>query len=180
VSRSLISLPARRTRRVVRRLLATSRIVGCAATLVIVAANAGRHFVWNLTPSVPMGMYLARRGAPLARGSLVAFTPPAGAAATIDARHYLPRGVGLLKHLVALPGDRVCIDDRSYSVDGHPVGGVAPADTLGRHLDPYVYCGLVPDGLAFVGTSAPLSFDSRYFGPVPLSSLTVVEAVWTF
>jgi type IV secretory pathway protease TraF len=74
----------------------------------------------------------------------------------------------------------VCIDPRSYSVNGQPVGDVAPVDTSGRDLDPFLYCGLVPNGSAFVGTSAPLSFDSRYFGPIPLSSLTVVEALWTF
>ena len=28
--------------------------------------------------------------------------------------------------------------------------------------------------------AAPLSFDSRYFGPVPLSTLTVVKPLWTF
>jgi conjugative transfer signal peptidase TraF len=180
VSRSLTTLPPCRGSRLIRRLLTTVWIVGCAAMLIIIAGNAGRNCVWNLTPSVPRGVYLVRRGTPPARGALVTFRPSGGAAAMIDARHYLPPGVSLLKHVLALPGDRVCIDRRSYLVNGRPVGNLAPADTFGRHLDPFLYCGLVSNGLVFVGTSAPLSFDSRYFGPVPLSSLTVVEALWTF
>ena len=43
-----------------------------------------------------------------------------------------------------------------------------------------LFCGAVPKDSAFVATSARLSFDSRYFGPVPLSSLTVAVAVWTY
>jgi type IV secretory pathway protease TraF len=31
-----------------------------------------------------------------------------------------------------------------------------------------------------VATSAPLSFDSRYFGPVRLDTLTVVTPLWTY
>ena len=180
MSRSLNAAPARSAHWTLRRLLTLLWIVGCAAMPIIVAANAGHLFLWNLTPSVPRGVYLVRRGVFPARGMLVTFTPPGDATATIGARQYLPRGVTLLKHLLALPGDHVCIDHGSYSVNGQPVGDVASVDTLGRHLDPFLFCGLVPDGSAFVGSSAPLSFDSRYFGPVPLSSLTVVEAIWTF
>lgn len=180
MSSSLTTASARSARRSLRRLLPPLWIIGCAAMLVTMAANAGRLFIWNLTASAPRGLYLVRPGVAPARGTLVTFTPPGRATAMIDARHYLPRGATLLKHLVALPGDHVCIDHRSYFVNGQPVGDVAPVDTFGRPLDPFVFCGLVPEGSAFVGTSTPLSFDSRYFGPVPVSSLTVVEALWTF
>jgi type IV secretory pathway protease TraF len=89
VSRSLITSPAHGTRRLIQRLVATVSIIGCAGILVIVVANVGRHFVWNLTSSVPRGLYVVRRAAPVARGALVTFRPPGDAVAMISARHYL-------------------------------------------------------------------------------------------
>jgi type IV secretory pathway protease TraF len=51
---------------------------------------------------------------------------------------------------------------------------------MGRPLMPARFCGELPAGTAFVATPAPFSFDSRYFGTVPLSTLTVVRPLWTF
>lgn len=60
------------------------------------------------------------------------------------------------------------------------MASVARQDSAGRPLAPFRFCGALPHGMAFVATSSPLSFDSRYFGPVPLSSLTVAVPAWTF
>lgn len=163
-----------------RRLRTVVWITAEAAMLLSIAGVAGHRMVWNLTSSLPRGLYMVDRAASPTRGAVVSFQPPESAARTIAARRYLPPGADLLKRILAMPGDRVCTDDRSLVVNGRFVGAIAEADTAGRRLDAFHYCGIVTDGWAFVGTSAVLSFDSRYFGPVPLSSLTVVEALWTF
>jgi conjugative transfer signal peptidase TraF len=151
-----------------------------AIALSAVAVAVAPSFVWNLSPSLPRGLYLRDRGAAPRRGALVSFAPPARVASLIAARAYLPPGASLLKIVVALPGDTVELDERSFSVNGQRLGPVAPRDSRGRDLTPFVFTGTVPDGVAFVATTAPLSFDSRYFGPVPISSLTVVVPVWTY
>jgi type IV secretory pathway protease TraF len=83
-----------------------------------------------------------------------------------------------MKVVAAMPGDRVCLDGAVYEVNGLVVARVLLSDSLGRALLPYHFCGEVPEGQAFVITQAPRSFDSRYFGPVPLSTLTVVKPLW--
>ena len=68
----------------------------------------------------------------------------------------------------------------SFTANGEYFGPVARYDSAGRDLAPFRFCGVVPAASAFVATRAPLSFDSRYFGPVPLSSLTMVVPLWTY
>jgi type IV secretory pathway protease TraF len=98
----------------------------------------------------------------------------------IYSRGYLPRGAGLIKQIVGLPRDLACVRADGFFVNGVRFGDVAPLDSHGRPLTPYPFCGAVPDGQAFVATRARLSYDSRYFGPVPISSLTHVAPLWTY
>src|SRR5450631_2790010 len=172
----MLSTPHLRSRAF--RLVAGILLFSC--TLIAVASVAAHRFLWNISPSVPRGLYLLRRGSTLGVGSLVSFSPPPAAAQIIEARRYLPRGAGLLKWIVASPNDRVCIDEQTYRVNGARIGDVLTVDSAGRSLRPFRMCGPVPPGEAFVATFAQLSFDSRYFGPVPLSSLVQAVPVWTY
>jgi conjugative transfer signal peptidase TraF len=155
-------------------------IVTLGTILAVVAARVGHRMVWNLSASVPRGLYLVKTGAECRRGSLVSFPPPPGVAPTVYSRGYLPSGAGLLKRVVGLPGDRVCISGAGYYANGVRLGDVARSDSRGRPLAPFLFCDAVPPGYAFVATAARLSFDSRYFGPLPVSSLTIVEPLWTY
>lgn len=155
-------------------------VILLALALLVGAGVAGSRFVWNISPSMPRGLYLARRDIVPTLGSKVLFSPSPSASAVIRARHYLPAGVSLLKRVVAVPGERVCIGPKLFVANGVVIGEVALRDSAGRVLVPFVFCDVVPSGSAFVATTARLSFDSRYFGPVSLASLTTVEPVWTF
>ena len=163
-----------------RRLWGAVGILSLAGAVLLFAAALGRRVVWNLSPSVPRGLYALMSGRACGRGALVSFHPTGVAAATIYRRDYLPVGAGLIKRLVGLPGDRACVRTDGFYVNGTRFGDVALADSRGRPLAPYRFCGAVPPGQAFVATTAHLSYDSRYFGPVPLSSLTPVVPLWTY
>jgi conjugative transfer signal peptidase TraF len=155
-------------------------IIAASGSMVVIAASLGHRTLWNVSASVPRGLYAVMPDEPCRRGSLVSFRPPPGAAVIIYSRDYLPAGAGLIKQLVGLPGDRVCVRPAGLYVNGVRFGDVAVTDSRGRLLVPYRFCGAVAAGQAFVATTAHLSYDSRYFGPVPLSSLTPVLPVWTY
>jgi type IV secretory pathway protease TraF len=95
-------------------------------------------------------------------------------------RRYLPSSFTLLKTLVGLPGDFVCIDDVSYAVNQQVLSIVAHSDAQGRPLEPVHFCSIVPDGRAFVASAAATSLDSRYAGSLPISSLKRAYPLWTY
>jgi conjugative transfer signal peptidase TraF len=161
-----------------RRLLAVT--FALSAFVVIGAAVGGSFFTWNLSPSMPRGLYLLERGKAPGRGSTVIFPVPDSVRPIVLARGYLPERANLLKVVVALPGDGACVRADSLVINGSVVGPVLSRDSLGRPLVRAHFCGELTEGAAFVATPAPFSFDSRYFGAVPLSTVTVVRPLWTF
>lgn len=153
--------------------------------------RAGLRF--NPTPSLPKGIYRVVPGAP-ERGDLVAFCLES-AVWTLLARErgYLgsgscPSGLRpLLKRLAGMPGDAV--DVTPDGIEIVPAAGTAcfwpaPArahDSMGRALPPSsLRSGGIPVGRALVLTDHPGSFDSRYFGLVPLAHMVRVKPVFTF
>lgn len=175
-----ISVAWWRRARIGQHLVAAVTTIVLAGAVVLGAGSVAHHLTWNLSPSLPRGLYLLHRGAVPRRQSIVAFPVPAMAAATIAARRYLLPGALLLKRIVALSGDRVSIDDRSFVVNGTLIGPVAGHDSAGRPLTPFRFSAEVPRGFALVATTSHLSFDSRYFGPVPITALIVATPLWTY
>jgi conjugative transfer signal peptidase TraF len=144
------------------------------------AALAARFFTLNLTPSLPRGIYLLRPDLVPRRGDIVQLPVPESVGPLVQARHYLPPGARLLKVVFGLSGDDVCVTRSLLSLNGANVAAIRHADSFGRYLKPNLFCDSIPTGQAFVATAAPLSFDSRYFGVVPVASLTVAMPLWTF
>jgi conjugative transfer signal peptidase TraF len=167
----------RRAARVIRAVLAVA-----AATVLATAGCAAvcRHITINVTPSLPRGLYWLTADHDPRRGSIVVLFPPAPFRELIAQRGYLPSSVPLLKRVVALPGDTVCTTAGRYLAAGVDLGPAASADAAGRQLPSFFpFCDTVPPGAAFVAGHGPSSLDSRYFGPVRLSTLTVVVPLWT-
>lgn len=132
----------------------------------------------NYTASLPPGVYWLRPGLPVSKGEIVDLAIPTPARPLIVGR-YLPPGFRLLKRVVALPGDVVCLKSGQYQVNGVAISPISTVDSVGRPLPVFRFCGPVPAGMAFVATPVPSSLDSRYFGPVPLGALTVARPLWT-
>lgn len=151
---------------------------GAAAVSVAGSAMVASRLTRNHTPSLPLGVYWLRPGVPVTRGALVDFAIPSEARPLIADR-YLPGRFHLLKRVVALEGDFVCLAGGRYAVNGSSISEIASHDSLGRPLSAFAFCGLVPVGMAFVATPVASSLDSRYFGPVQVSALTVASPLWT-
>jgi conjugative transfer signal peptidase TraF len=154
---------------------------GSMATVVTAFLTPTPRLIWNASASVPIGLYAVRPGGDVTPGDLVAVAPPDGLAAYMAQRHYLPRGVPLLKHVAAVAGQRVCRNDLHILVDGRPVGEARERDRIGRPLPVWQGCHRLGRGEVFLmNQDISDSFDGRYFGPLPLSRITGrLSPIWT-
>jgi type IV secretory pathway protease TraF len=64
--------------------------------------------VWNASASTPIGLYAIEPDRSPEVTDLVAVRAPEPLASFLAEGGYLPRGVPLMKRIVALPGQRVC------------------------------------------------------------------------
>ena len=140
------------------------------------------RIVYNPSDSVPRGWY--RIGPPdsLHVGSIVLAPLPVEAAALASQRGYLPEHIPLLKRIGAMSPQQVCIEQHIVRIDGIPVAGVHATDGRGRPLSAWQQCRRLHDGELFLlSATNPASFDSRYFGPVAVSTVIgSAQPLWTW
>ncbi len=137
--------------------------------------------IWNASASVPIGLYAVHPAGALHVTELVVVRPPDALASFLDQRHYLPKGVPMLKRVLALPGQTVCRTDRAVTVDGIAMGDALDRDSRGRPLPAWQGCQRIPAGEVFLmNWQSEDSLDGRYFGLLP--STTIVgraDPLWT-
>ncbi len=152
-----------------------------AAALLSAAAPLSRVLVWNLTASVPTGLYSIGDAAGLRTGERVALDPPPRLREYLAARGYLAAGVPLLKEVAALPADTVCRGGLAITINGIPAGSALPRDRRGRALPAWHGCRTIAAHELFVmNLRAPDSFDGRYFGPLARDRVIGrARPVWT-
>lgn len=132
----------------------------------------------NASPSLPLGIYSITDNAD---APLIEFCPaePYGSFAAI--RGYRSEGscsdgaTPFLKPVVARGGDIVSISAKGIAVNGNLIPHSAPLeeDTQHRPMTPWPFGRYeVANGTVWVASSYnDRSFDSRYFGPVAISSI---------
>ena len=154
-----------------------------SVTLIVLPAIAtwSPRVLWNASASVPVGLYRLRPVGHLTIGDMVAVQPPRALSDYLDARGYLPRGVPLLKHVVALEGALVCRLGDRISTDLRPLGQAQAQDRDGRALPIWQGCHRLGAGEVFLmNPDAPDSLDGRYFGPLPRTAITArLTPLWT-
>ena len=130
-----------------------------------------------MTPSID-AFAVRQAPGPIAKGDYVMFTlrhPIAG-----------PKPVKVTKHALCMPGDRLTrIEkpsiaapkawDSYYFCNGALLGVSLPYGIHGLKLDHMEWSGVIPAGMAYIGSHHPRGFDSRYFGLVPIATLTRME-----
>jgi conjugative transfer signal peptidase TraF len=137
--------------------------------------------IWNATPSVPTGLYRIETTARLAIGDLVVVKPPVRLANWLAQRRYVPLGVPLIKHVVALSGATVCRHGATVSISGIMVATALDHDRVGRPLPRWEGCvDLRPGDVFLMNLRRPDSLDGRYFAALPVSSIVGrAILIWT-
>jgi conjugative transfer signal peptidase TraF len=166
-------------RRRVALLLPAATVALCFATLL---AAAGARIC--LSPSAPAGLYVPS-GEPLAAGTWVQLCLPEPIVSFGRERGYHPAGwpparcpdgsAAVLKRVAALPGDLVEVREEGIAVNGRLLPGTRPQPIDSQRRPLSRLAGLrrrVPDGKCWVySDTVPNSWDSRYYGPVPIASI---------
>lgn len=158
-------------------------------TLGLIVLLGGQGFRVNLTPSEPLGLWrIVKPDRPILVGDLVFICPPnTDVMREARARGYLRFGLcasgvaPLIKTVVATSGQVIEIHDDAR-IDGWPLphSRVARTDGRGREIKQYDG-GVVPPGMVFLHSEFQGSFDSRYFGPLPMEGiLGLAHEVWTY
>ena len=139
--------------------------------------------VYNASGSAPLGFYYLENRLP-GRGELAVFRPPPAIELRIMAHDILPMPVPLLKQVAAVEGDEVCRSKDptdAITIGGRVLAEVQATDHAGRPMPSWEGCLRLVNGEYFLLQPHPLSFDSRYFGPVlKCDMLGVARPLWTW
>jgi conjugative transfer signal peptidase TraF len=166
---------------IARRAVLLSMLAGATLIVVPTWSPPNIRFIWNASASVPIGLYRIAPGSHVGVTDLAVVMPPTELAAFLDERRYLPRGLPLIKRVLALGGTSVCRRGSAIIAYGGIYGQALARDRRGRPLPDWQGCRMLDDGEAFVmNWDSPDSFDSRYFGPLPVSTIVGrAIPVWT-
>jgi conjugative transfer signal peptidase TraF len=162
------------------------RLVGVAISVLVVWRSMvgllQHKILVNVTESMPLGLYWHQPlTQPLHIGQLVYVSVPAHVQRLVYERGYIPQRAQLVKQVFGLPGDSWCVSMKEgFVINGKKVGELQTRDMRGELLPLWSPgCHQVALGHVLIGSSALRSFDSRYFGPVPQTTLlNEVEPLW--
>lgn len=137
--------------------------------------------IWNVSASVPVGLYMVVADTPPHMADVVAFIPSEPLAGFLAERGYLPDGLPLLKRVLAMPGQIVCRADLAITVNGAGVGSALARDRAGRDLPAWQGCRRIQSGEVFLmNRQVRDSLDGRYFGPTTTDLLLgAAVPLWT-
>ena len=124
-------------------ILATS--IASAALGTSAAIDLPKPLLWNASASAPIGLYAVQPAEDLEVSDLVVIVPPPELATFLAARGYLPKGVPLLKRVLALTGQTVCRDGLDVLAYGVSVGRARIRDHAGRELPVWHGCRRTED-----------------------------------
>lgn len=145
---------------------------GVASLVSTIGPKPVPLYIWNVSRSVPPGLYRVRPPDTLFVTELVAVQPPEPLATFLAGGGYLPRGVPMLKRVLALPGQTVCRNATTITVDTIGIGEARERDGRGRPLPVWQGCRVIAEGELFLmNWQSADSLDGRYFGPIQASAV---------
>jgi len=156
-------------------------LLSCAALVSTISRHPDPLVVWNASASVPVGLYAVRPIADLTVTNLVVARPLEPLADWLAERGYLPKGAPLIKRVAGLPGQKICRDGLTVSVDGIAMAEARQQDHAGRPLPVWRGCFvLLPGEVFLLNWDEPASLDGRYFGAFPTKAILGHAApLWT-
>lgn len=134
--------------------------------------------IYNLSPSVPIGLYRVIGGPPRP-GDLAVVQLPQHAGWWAERRGYLAASAYLLKPVAAVAGDRVCRFGLQIFVRHRSAAQARTKDRHARMMPSWQGCRTLTAGELFLLADHPTSLDSRYFGPIEAAQVSgIAVLIW--
>jgi conjugative transfer signal peptidase TraF len=152
------------------RLLLLGLVGPAAGALAFPQPTGPGLFVWNASPSIPVGLYRIA-DSHWRKGDAVAIRPERHLSTVLGDAGVLKPGRLLLKRVAAVQGDAVCRRDANVTVNGQQAAIARETDAAGRRLPVWSGCLTLGDREVFLLGDIDASFDSRYFGAVSSASI---------
>jgi conjugative transfer signal peptidase TraF len=155
-----------------RRSIGAAVAIALAVLVTPSIAQPNLRLVWNVSASVPLGLYRIEPGLHPRVGELAAVHPSPSLARLMAERHYVEEGALLVKPVAAITGARVCRERDAVTISGASVAWALDNDRFGRDLPRWSGCRRLGANEYFLlAPNVRASFDSRYFGPVAADSV---------
>lgn len=155
------------------RALLTSLCMAGVAFITAGALNTRDLVLFNASPSAPTGFYL-RTNEPVRDGAFVTVRASDVAPGLAALRGFADERDRFIKRALLRPGVQVCARG-SWAISDTRVLRRRVVDADGHALPTWDGCRTLGDNEVFLVGDTDDSFDSRYFGVVPLSA---IEGVW--
>ena len=148
--------------------------VGCGLLVATAVNIIPNIFYINYSPSLPIGLYMRIPGGEYRRGDYIVYEPD-------EATKTLVRGYGwhgeehdtFLKIVGGVAGDKYSIDEKTkfFTIEENFVGQVYETDSKGNSLPQIRGEFTVERGRILPIATNPRSFDGRYTGTIPTTSI---------
>lgn len=153
---------------------------GVTAVVVGLMIDPEARFIWNRTGSAPVGLYMLS-DQPMTHGAWVIVPARSSEAEWVSNRGYVGDDWPLIKRVAALPGDEICREGNTISINHSRVAEALGTDGLGRQMPVWHVCSVLGDDEVFLLNSHPRSIDGRYFGPTKISDIGgSLRLLWTW
>ncbi|MEH6408910.1 MAG: S26 family signal peptidase [Hyphomonas sp.] len=146
---------------------------GLSAVVAGLIFDPQARFIWNRTGSAPEGLYVLS-DEPIRRGMWVIVSAQSSEAEWVSKRGYIGDDWPLIKRVAALPGDEICREGNTISINHFRVAEALEADSLGRQMPQWSGCHVLESDEVFLLNDHPRSLDGRYFGPTRTDNLVGV------
>lgn len=131
-------------------------------------------FLYNASPSVPVGFYRRDERSP-ELGALVTLRPPPSVRAYARSRGFDRPSDRFIKRIAARAGQRVCARGGEVNIDGRATARRLRQDGVGRVLPYWQGCHRLAGDEVFLLGDTGASFDGRYWG---ITRLDEIDGVW--
>lgn len=143
---------------------------GLSAVVAGLIFDPQARFIWNRTGSAPEGLYVLG-DEPIRRGMWVIVSAQSSEAEWVSKRGYVGDDWPLIKRVAALPGDEICREGDTISINHLRIAEALETDSLGRQMPVWHGCSILGEDEVFLLNTHPRSIDGRYFGPTKIANI---------